>query len=161
MKKIFKIEGAEYTKGDLASIIKEYASCFGIDLYSRAGKSVLIALPHSSIINEMYGSKQNLISRIESVLTVYPEAFVKYHPREVEDPLGLKERVTLLSASVPAEFFLATMHFDLVIGDVSTVLMSAKWLQPECEVQYLPNNSKHTKALKSIFQDLGIKEFVF
>ncbi len=159
-KKILKIEGPQYTKGFLASIIKEYANYFCIESCSGVSKSVLIALPHSSIIKELYGSKYNLMSKVEEMLRLYPSAFVKYHPREVGDPLGLKERATFLSASVPAEFYLATINFDLVIGDVSTVLMSAKWLQPGCDVQYLPNNSGHTKALKSIFQDLNINEFV-
>jgi hypothetical protein len=75
------------------------------------------------------------------------------------DPLYLKEKVNMLPAEVPAELFLGFFKFDRVLGDVSTALMPAKWLQPSCKVEYLPNTSKHTKALLSIFQSIDVSPY--
>jgi hypothetical protein len=157
--KAVKLDAEIYTSFEGQRILDAYMNGLNCMQLSKGAPSVLFVLPHSSIIDQLYGDKENLIDKLAEIIKEYPNAFVKYHPREVGDPLYLKEKVNMLPAEVPAELFLAFFRFDRVLGDVSTALMSARWLQPSCKVEYLPNASKHTRALLSIFKSIDVSPY--
>lgn len=120
-------------------------------------KSTLILMPHSSLLMDLYGNKENFISLISKLEVDKKHLYFKYHPRELGDPLELSSVGNLLKTYVPAELYFSISEFDCVIGDVSTALLSAKWLRPESQVNYFPNHSKFTKRVEKLFLDIGIK----
>lgn len=119
--------------------------------------TVLFVLPHSSIINEVYGSVDELKNVLFNLAGTYSNICFKYHPREKGDPLKLNETGKSLAASIPAELYYVVNQFDLIIGDVSTALMAAKWLNPNADVQYFKTASKQAELVAGLFQYLGIE----
>lgn len=158
-KTVQAIDSSRYFAEPLVNVISEYVATLGLDGELSGDNSVLFVLPHSSIVTKLYGSFENLSCKIKEVLSKLSNAYVKYHPREVSDPLDLEGKVKLLPANIPVELLLAFNRFDLIVGDVSSALVSAKWLQPECRVEYLPNGSDYLKSLSSVFENLDIVEF--
>lgn len=144
----------EQIKFHLINVVKAYGLELGSDIDESKPVSMFM-LPHSSIVNELY-SDANIIREQILSLTKSTNVFAKYHPREAGDPLELGNVATLLPSEIPAEIFLAIWNVNLVLGDVSTALMSAAWLRPNCEVRYIDTKSDHTSALKDIFKHLSI-----
>ena len=131
-----QIAPSNYKSEPLRTIVERYMLLLGEESSFNSIKSVLFVLPHSSIIKELYGSYDALKRVVEGFIGRYPSAYVKYHPRELGDPLDLNGCAKLLQANIPAEMYLSYLNFVTVVGDVSTALMSAKWMQPNCDVYF-------------------------
>lgn len=87
---------------------------------------------------------------------------VKYHPLQEGDPLGLRDidKVNILAADIAFEILLPILRDDaVVIGDVSTVLLTAKWLRPDQQIITIrnPEDHRHDKILP-LMKKLGIIE---
>jgi hypothetical protein len=120
--------------------------------------ATLLVLPPKSIMEGLYGSLSELRSLILGLSNKSRKLFVKYHPRDVDDPLDIKDKVTLLPAAIPLEIFFSIYDFKEIIGDVSTALLSAKWLKPHSNVKFIDTKSEFTESMKSIFKELKIYE---
>lgn len=159
-KKIIELKREFYTSCNA----REYFERFSTELDdvtfpSEANAGVLFVLPHSSMINGMYGSIDNLKNTLLKVASKYSDSkiYFKYHPRELGDPLSLETIGCSLTSAIPAELYYSMYDFDLIIGDVSTALMAAKWLIPEADVRYLPVQSVEGSLVARLFQKLDIK----
>ena len=120
-------------------------------------QGILFVLPHSSLVEKMYGSVEKFRLKVKELLNGKDNIFVKYHPRDLDDPYELKDIATLLPTAIPAEIFLCSMSFNHVIGDISTAMMSAKWLLPNCKVEYIPTQSIFTEAVSDLFSKMDIQ----
>lgn len=156
-KKLFELKQGYY-KSEVASEYFRGLSKIlnGVDLTDNLENSVLFVLPHSSIIKEVYGSFDALGLLLSKLAQKYPNVFFKYHPREQGDPLNLSALGQALTSAIPAELYYVTNSFDLIIGDVSTALMAAKWLNPESDVRYFKTASKQAELVTGLFQYLNI-----
>jgi len=87
---------------------------------------------------------------------------VKYHPRETQpDPLRLTELpgVAVLPRALAAEFLFVRQgkRLRLLVGDITTALMSARLLAPDARVVSLaPMLGVKDKPLLNVFRALGI-----
>ena len=159
-KEIIELKREYYT----CSNSREYFECFSEVLddvvFPEFGKpGVLFVLPHSSMIVSIYGSIENLKCKLLQVAARYSDSVVyfKYHPRELGDPIELADFGVPLTSGVPAELYCSVFNFDLIIGDVSTALMAAKWLTPEADVRYLPVQSIEGELIAGLFQKIDIR----
>jgi len=88
---------------------------------------------------------------------------IKYHPRELEnDYLSIAdtERAIILPQSLPIEavYILASRQIRLVVGDISTSLLTAKWLLDDAKViSIAPILNYADQHLLRVFHDLGIR----
>jgi len=88
------------------------------------------------------------------------EIAIKAHPKSKD--LALLTKVFPKSIPLPntlgMELLLPKLSDNTsIIGDVSTALLTAKWLKPKVTVQAFEMNSDISKNLKRLFNSLGIK----
>lgn len=159
-KELVELKRGFYLSEEAGDYFKRLSIELGEDgLQDASEKAVLFVLPHSSIIEEVYGSTEILRGLLVEFAERYSNVYFKYHPRELGDPLLLKEIGRSLTSGVPSELYCATNKFDLIVGDVSTALMAAKWLNPDADVRYLKTNSKQAELVAGLFQFLSIVPF--
>lgn len=87
------------------------------------------------------------------------ETAIKAHPKSKNMSLltDLFPESILLPNTLGMELLLPKLTDDTcIIGDVSTALLTAKWLKPKITVQAFELNSGISKNLKKLFNSLGI-----
>ena len=125
---------------------------------------VLVSLPHESILKSSVFSSTQLRQYILSEIEKGKHVAVKYHPRDVLDDSLLVENLgaLLLPKGVAFEVMLPCLKSDiLLIGQLSTPLITAKLLRPEIEVNTLGSHSDVPELLKILFNQLGIQKLEF
>lgn len=158
--KIIELKCNYYTSFEAKEYFERFSRLLDEVVFpDKAEAGVLFVLPHSSMIDAMYGSTGKLKTILLKVATTYPNSkvYFKYHPRELGDPLSLEEIGYPLTSAIPAELYYSVFDFDLIVGDVSTALMAAKWLMPEADVRYLPVQSIEGELVARLFEKLSIK----
>jgi len=95
---------------------------------------ILFTLPHDSLIQHQGDYNRMLAGAIENLHNKGLRVGVKYHPRH--DPindLNLKtlDNIQVLPQRLGFEAILPLLGNTTIIGDVSTTLLSSKWLRPD------------------------------
>jgi len=119
----------------------------------------ILFLPHSFFTKEK-GLFQ-FYKKIHSMLTDDDRKIIlKYHPREKNHYLGRgNNNVIVLPQSLPSEVLILQMidNPPVVIGDISTCLLTSKFLKNEIQVISLINIiDMESKNLKKVFKKIGI-----
>lgn len=140
--------------GLTGSILKGYDVEFDQD-----PDNIIVFLPHSSFVEErdLRDIYQDIVSRL---LEEDKKILLKYHPREKYHYLnGEDNRITILPQSLPSEILILEMIDEppLVIGDISTCLLTAKFFKEEINVISLINIiGMESKNLKGVFEKIGV-----
>jgi len=161
--KIVKKSNGENLKSKNA---KEFSTIllkkFSLDSKKVKSLDIVQILPHRFELKRFksfFKKVKEMISRLsESGYTIG----VKYHPQQEGDPLNLRDidKVTILAADIAFEILLPILRDDaVIIGDVSTVLLTAKWLRPDQQIITIrnPEDYRHDKILP-LMKRLGIIE---
>jgi len=86
---------------------------------------------------------------------------IKYHPFEKEDFLDFsgQENIRILPPDIAFEAILPSMNdHSAVVGDLSTVLLTAKWLRPNLDIVSIQNPEDHRyNKILPLMKDLGIR----
>jgi|GEM_PF-3461588 len=151
-----QLESSQYKGKQALKILNQLSKYLGFMPDNKTQNITLLALPHHSIIKDMYGSVGQFTIVITTLLKKHENIYVKYHPRDLHDPFELKAYCTILPTAVPAELFFATLNISHVIGDISTAMMSAKWIEPSCTVNYIETDSKLCQLATPIFNNINI-----
>ncbi len=109
----------------------------------------LLLFPHESVFSEeTIPLFQNLLSSSSGIIGV------KHHPRTKNKSTFLLKSDQELPATVPIEVILPLIKDECqIFGDISTALLTAKWLRPELEVTALssgPVSDGWNKLLSTI-----------
>jgi len=152
-KKVLEISKDEYFESNNRGLLESLGGNITGGMESGRG---LIILPPMSILEDIYGSQENMLKTLRAIVKNYGDCYIKYHPRDIDDPLNLAEKYQLLPAAVPLELIFSMTHFRIIIGDVSSGLLAAKWLQPSSHVRYIMTSSKYTLVFLGLFDSLGI-----
>lgn len=118
----------------------------------------VICLPHESF----YLNDINFLAQIKKAVSQqYPfnEMAIKAHPRSKNMTLltDMFPGSTLLPNTIGMELLLPKLSDDtFIIGDVSTALLTAKWLKPSVTVQAFELDNDMSKNLKKLFKSVGI-----
>ncbi|MGB1091557.1 MAG: polysialyltransferase family glycosyltransferase, partial [Oceanobacter sp.] len=131
---------------------------YGFDSTELSSLNSLFTLPHESLFERQSDYKKQVLDEIKSRALGGQRVAAKYHPRNSEpDMLNLQaEGVTLLPAGISFEAMLP--HFPKgmeVIGDVSSTLLTARWLRRDLQVTSIWNSKNVT--LDALFTEIGIK----
>jgi hypothetical protein len=148
----------------------DIARVSGADPERVASVTAVLTATHSSTASRASDYRAQMHALVEQLLD-HETLAVKYHPRQAEpDYLGLARdrRVVLLPRGLPLEcmYVLAAAGADgrkgpstlrLVIGDVSTTLLSARWLVPDARVVSLGRPlGLLAPDIEALFSKLGI-----
>lgn len=129
------------------------SKCDRIDLF--------ILIPHPNNILKMEGYIERLEVFLEKAKELGLMIMVKYHPKAKGiDPLNLIERygVLVMESGLAFELVLPKLsHKLIVLGDVSTAVMTAKWLRPDITVCAILNkNDPFSQQFKGAIEKLDI-----
>jgi len=131
---------------------------FGSDLTSEE-TDVILFLPHSDFVKQ-----KDLLSLYRNIVEMLVEQnkkiLLKYHPREKEHYLTEGDNSLAIPQSLPAEILILQMIGDppIIIGDVSTCLLTSKFLKEEIEViSLIKIIDMESKNLKKAFDQIGVK----
>jgi len=122
-------------------------------------KPIILFLPHSSFIK-----KKNLLYLYQKIVSELikndKNLLLKYHPREKNYYIGKEENdIKVISQSLPSEILILEMinNSPIVIGDISTCLLTSKFLKKEIQVISLINIiDMESKNLKKVFKKIGV-----
>jgi hypothetical protein len=133
---------------------------FGVSDANYADFDLVLTLPHASILREIAGYETTLHGLCQQLSTQQLKIAVKYHPGEPEqDVLGLSKYpgVHLLPARLSFEFILPLLGSPLVVGDVSSTLLTARWLRPDLRVvSFKTTNNQHFENFARLYGQLDI-----
>lgn len=150
-----RLRGAPFT--DYAALLLAGA----VTKETLASLDALVLLPHLSVLKATPGAAEGFRAAIADLGKRGLITGVKYHPRQDDpDPLGLAHipGVAFLPGVVPFEAMLPLLNTPVIVGDTSTVLLTAKWLRPELRtVSVKTGETKRLAALLALFTHLGIE----
>lgn len=144
----------------------------GATLFARMGVSteavtqlkeidVCILIAHPNNILKMQNYQQKIEAFILASIQHGLKVAIKYHPRVKEgDPLNLKEGVDcIIPSQLAFEFVLSLFRSDImIVGDVGTSVMTAKWLKPNARVYaVLYEDDPFQLSFADLFMQLGLK----
>ncbi|WP_300426117.1 hypothetical protein [uncultured Thalassolituus sp.] len=120
------------------------------DTLSEAAKlDALIILPHESV------RSVTIEQRLLQEGSKYERCGIKRHPRSESGLPGDTTHITEISARVPFELLLSGLKPECcVIGDVSSALLTARWLRPRLQVICLAEQSN---SLTDLMRKIGIE----
>lgn len=149
-----------YRTEESKSNLSEYIESLGLlEHEKRPGRSMLMALPRMKMVVDIYGSLSRAVRVIKEIGSEYDNVYIKYHPADLGDVLGLEGAAIILPSSIPAEMLLGVMEFDYVLGDTSTAIMAAKWMYPDSKVEFIDTGSPYTQSIKRLYMSMGIVPF--
>lgn len=157
-KKVTSIGSENFTNLKETGLIESILSEFDIEL-SLDKKPIILFLPHSSYIK-----KRDLLSLYKKIVKTLIEndkkIILKYHPRERHHYLEEKDNnVLIFPQSLPAEIIVLQMieNPPVIIGDVSTCLLTSKFFKEDIQVISLINIiDMESNNLKNIFNEIGV-----
>ncbi len=141
-------------RGLIQSMMDEFDVQIDLD-----NDNVILFLPHSSFIKKR-GQESIYSMIVEELLEKGRDILLKYHPRENDYYLKEDEgKISVLPQSLPSEILILHMIDEppVVIGDVSTCMLTSKFLKKDIEVISLINLLNiESKNLKEVFRKIGI-----
>lgn len=123
----------------LAALIVEH---FRVDAARLGALCLLLTLPHESVMARVPGYAERMRQLVRDLAARGRQVGVKYHPRNSHpDALGLRDvdGVWLIPDGAAFESFLPLLQRCTVVGDMSSTLLTTRWLRPELPVIAIEN----------------------
>ncbi|SFR49085.1 polysialyltransferase family glycosyltransferase [Thiomicrospira sp. ALE5] len=123
--------------------------------------SLLLLLPHPADQAKMKGYATSIKNYLRQITEQGAKVAVKYHPRQSLDDefqLAQMSNVTLIPKSLAFEYLLADLAPQTqIVGDISTVLLTAKWLRNDLSVTgvFDPNDA-YAQQFRPYFEQFDI-----
>jgi len=159
-KQCIPLKTSVLTSPQLSEFSQALLEPFDLDIDALKKLSFIITLPHESLFERSPHFKEAIIETVKEACVKGASLGVKYHPRqEHPDPLNLRQygKITLLPGALAFEALLPLLHHPIIIGDVSTALLTARWLRPDLRVLSLQvDNDARQVAMMGLFNHCGI-----
>jgi len=155
-------------KDEVLRLKKEefFSNCiklFDVNLHGLEQIDVLLLINHSYYAR-LYPKYKEVIEKFLKITeTQGLKTAVKYHPREpLEDFLSVnnREKIIILPRAIPVEilYIIGPASLKIVVGNISTSLLTAKWLMNHCRVVSLvPMFNYYDYGLLKIFKEINIQ----
>lgn len=132
--------------------VGEYLDCVGIQPADLSEVDLVLAPTHSSFADSLNGYHEAYESILQIASKRGVSVAVKYHPRDEKGFLQTSEYdgVTVLPNQVPFEFVAAASNDATVLGDISTVLLTAAAIRSTVNVYSIAPLIEYTD--KELFQ---------
>ncbi len=140
------------------------ARAFGADPEALASTSLILVATRSTVARYVPGYVESMRLLVSELVDSGVRVAVKLHPREPEpDFLSFRGQVgvDIVPGALPFELLLRLVRDPepFVIGDISSALLSARWLRPDARVIALrsaPEGSPAGRYLEHELTELGI-----
>jgi len=135
-KRLHRIEAAWFRHPRLTAWVERVLAAFGVEREMLQG-DLLLLLTHPNNARKMPGYVARMQQLAQEARRRGLKVMAKYHPRVgTDDPFEMKRLgVQLLPAGMVFEFVLPLLPDALrLVGDVSTTVLSARWLRPDLRV---------------------------
>ena len=124
-------------------------------LNSSGQNPVIVTLPHQSAIQQNTKHYIHAITQcIQELSKQGYKVFIKYHPKEIhKDPYQLLKHnnTVLLPNTLPFEMFLTAIKNPIIIGDLSSTLLTSRCLMPNITVMAYMSQSSNKSLIYSKF----------
>jgi hypothetical protein len=155
--------------GLLAERMTEHA---GGDVARLRRVDAVVAVSHSSVAERSSDYRPSMTALVRKLLAQGLTVGIKYHPRQAErDYLALADLgpVTVLPQGLPLEYVFLLHAADgdprtpprslrYVVGDVSTILLTARWLVPDaCCISLARPLGMLDESLETLFTSLDVR----
>lgn len=136
-----------------------YAERLDLDVLEICSIQNIFIVPHPMFLRAPSYDIAAFKCKIEEAMGQEHRVGVKYHPSQYGDPLGLSEiGVIEMPRKLPLELFLPLMQIKEAWGDVSSAVLSVKWLCPNANVYAeVIGDSKKLKFLEYLFCKVGVE----
>jgi len=158
-KLLHKLNADWFESPQVRSLSNALLKAFNVDGDQLRQLDIVITLPHASLVDDASGYAGIMKRLVDGLVSQGKRVGVKYHPRQSgDDPLGLagKSAVVLLPAVLAFEVLLPGLGDAVIIGDVSTTLLSSRWLRPSLRVIAVAGGDKQDPFI-ALFRQLDIE----
>lgn len=158
-KSLHTINAAWFESPAIQSLSGALLKLFAVNAETLDQLDVVITLPHASLVSDMSGYADSMKQLVKELSVRGKRVGIKYHPRqEGRDALGLTQitGVELLPAVLAFEVLLPGLGNPVIIGDVSTTLLSSRWLRPSLRVIAIAGAGQQ-QSFVELFRKLGIE----
>jgi hypothetical protein len=144
----------------IEALATEYAARFGLQRETIERVEVLVALAASTSAKRIPGYETTMAELCNALSGAGVRVCVKHHPRE-QDPgffgIGPGDNLQVLPKEIPFEILLLLIRKPdiTVVGDISTAMMSTRWLLPESRILAIRHQG-HGEIYMNVFSQLGI-----
>jgi len=141
----------------------EYLKTLGVEITKLHNLDAILVVAHTEFANKIIGYKEVINDILHMAKSQNLRLGVKYHPRDPQDDfLSVRndEGISVLPKSLPMElvYILASEKIKFIIGDISTSLLTAKWLlENVMVVSIAPLIGQIDSQLLRTFDKLNIK----
>ena len=158
-KSLRKINAAWFESQPIQSLSQALMTKFSLETGQLEKLDVVITLPHASLVTNESSYADTMRQVVEGLCQRGKQVGIKYHPRQQgEDALGLavQSGVRLLPSVLAFEVLLPSLGNAVIVGDVSTTLLSSKWLRPSLRVIAIAGGNYQQQFLE-LFRQLEIE----
>ena len=154
-----------FTAPEVRAFSQSVLSVFNYHGHVLSHLNAILIFPHPNDMAKMAGYEAKVKKLVSILIEAGFHIGIKYHPRQVEsDFLNLTqhERVVLIPAQIAFEFILPFIQADtLVVADVCTALMTAKWLGSDLEIAaVLDQQDAYQLQFVGVMEKLDIKRYL-
>lgn len=159
-KKLVHLDSSYFSEAKFKNLSNVIVQHFSINPENLEKLDMLITLPHESVMARIDGYASSIVSLVERLSRAGKNIGVKYHPRNSDpDVLGIGkiENVWLIPDGAAYECFLPILKDCIVVGDMSSTLLTTRWQRPDLKVFAIENKtSAYFHQFEPLFRELGI-----
>jgi len=165
-KNLQEIDESYFNNDKMRSFSQAVTRFFDLDTDKLKQLFCLITLPHESVMDKIPGYRSNILRLIESLLAKADEQHrligIKYHPRNSSADIFNLDKFDscwILPDGAAYETFLPLLPEScIVIGDMSSTLLSTRWLRPGLTAIAIENRQSPLFAdFEPLFNELQIR----
>ncbi|HIQ40094.1 MAG TPA: hypothetical protein EYH46_02855 [Sulfurivirga caldicuralii] len=158
-KQVHKIEPEWFQRPEMLALGAQVLAQFQVDVDSLSRCDRLLLLTHPNNAGKIPGYERRVAELLQRWHRLHVAA--KYHPRTEGDPFNVQAQgvSTLLPATLAFEFVLPFLPPGMtVVADVSTTLLTARWLRPDLRlIALLDGASPLERRVLPVMQAMGIE----
>lgn len=159
-----KIDSQYFCSGATKELAQALLARYSLDPTAIKQIRLLITPPHESLVIKQPEIKTRILAFIKDCVikngqSQNPTVAIKYHPRDLTDNwLQLDTNaVTLLPKRINFESLLPLLHSNCqVVGDLSTTLLTSRWMRPDIAVVALKREGVE-QSYQKLLQKLDVR----
>ncbi len=161
-KKLSPFKKDSFLSAELELIIKEILKSFKYKKNEISRVDLIHILPHEKELKKFRSFYEKIIKSISKLASNHFNIAVKHHPFERDNLYSIhNNKVKTIPADIAFEYIIPVLKKGaIIVGDVSTVLLTAKWIRPDLNVISIKNElDPRQKVISSLAKNLNIKSF--
>lgn len=161
-KQLHSLNADMFLQSHVKIFVEKVVNAFHVNLKALQDADYIILIAHPNNILKMEGYQSKMQRLILKLKRNGKKVIVKYHPRTKDkDPIALMQSGAedILPATLAFEFCLPILKPScVVIGDVGTSLLTAKWLRNDLQISaILDETNSFQRPFISLSQKMGIE----